>query len=162
LIIKANLTFCLKTFDNTTLFLSMAVLFLCQTGLASPLFNVRFDFEAGEMPYSVAIGDLDRDGALDLAVANGWSDNVSVLLGNGDGTFRSAVNYGVGEWPESVAIGDLDGDGDLDLAVANAGSDNVSVLLGNGDGTFRGAVDYGAGDGPWSVATMVTAPSRVL
>jgi hypothetical protein len=64
----------------TTLFLSMAVLFLCQTGLASPLFNVRFDFEAGYEPLSVAIGDLDGDGALDLAVANRWSNNVSVLI----------------------------------------------------------------------------------
>ena len=102
-----------------TLFLSMAGLFLCQTGLASPLFNVRLDFEAGERPSSVATGDLDGDGDLDLAVANAGSDNVSVLLGNGDGTFQSAVHHGAGGVPSSVATGDLDGDGDLDLAVAN-------------------------------------------
>ena len=47
------------------------------------------------------------------------SNNVSVLLGNGDGSFQSAVNYGAGDEPSSVAIGDLNGDGDLDLAVAN-------------------------------------------
>ena len=75
-----------------------------------------------------------------------------MLLGNGDGTFQAAVNYGAGDWPSSVAIGDLDGDGDLDLAVANDDSDDVSVLLGNGDGTFQPAVNYGAGDSPHSVA----------
>ena len=65
------------------------------------------------------------------------SDNVSVLLGNGDGSFQSAVNYGAGDGPSSVAIGDLNGDANLDLAVANRYSDNVSVLLGNGDGSFQ-------------------------
>ena len=72
-------------------------------------------------PASVAIGDLDGDLDLDLAVANqGVSDDVSVLLNNGDGTFAADVTYGVGDEPLSVAIGDLDGDLDLDLAVANA------------------------------------------
>ena len=54
---------------------------------------------------------------------------MSVLLGNGDGTFQSAVNYGAGDGPWSVALGDLDGDGALDLAVANWHSDTVSVLI---------------------------------
>jgi hypothetical protein len=63
-----------------TLFLSMAVLFLCQTALASSLFNARLDFKAGRESRSVAIGDLDGDGALDPAVANRPSDNVSVLI----------------------------------------------------------------------------------
>ena len=61
------------------------------------------------------------DDHLDLAVANGGSANVSVLLGNGDGSFQSAVNYDTDSYPSSVAIGDLNGDGDPDLAVANWG-----------------------------------------
>ena len=81
-------------------------------------------------PTAVAIGDLDGDLDLDLAVANTLTDDVSVLLNNGDGTFgRDVTSYGAGYYPQSVAIGDLDGDGDLDLDVANAQSGNVSVLL---------------------------------
>ena len=63
----------------------------------------------------VAIGDLNGDGDMDLAVANRYSDNVSVLLGNGDGSFRAAVNYDAGINSYHVAIDDLDGDGSLDL-----------------------------------------------
>jgi hypothetical protein len=114
-------------------------------------FQNAVNYVAGVRPYSVSIGDLDGDGDLDLAVANDGSDNVSVLPGNGDGTFNAAV-YDTGDWPTSVSIGDLDGDGDLDLAVANGGSDNVSVLLGNGDSTFQKAENYGAGDWPTSVS----------
>jgi hypothetical protein len=76
-------------------------------------------------------------------------------LGNGNGTFKAAVNYGTGTTPGSVAVGDFNGDGKLDLVVGGANSDNVnvvSVLLGNGDGTFQAAVNYGAGAGQTSVA----------
>ena len=77
---------------------------------------------------------------------------MSVLLGNGNGTFQAAVNYGAGSSPYSVAVGDFNGDGKADLAVANDGSNNVSVLLGNGNGTFQAAVNYAAGTYPCSVA----------
>ena len=86
----------------------------------------------------MAVGDLNGDGKPDLAVANSNSDDVSVLLGNGDGTFQAPVSYAAGVSPVSVAVGDLNGDGKPDLAVANSGSDDVSVLLGNGDGTLPG------------------------
>ena len=77
-----------------------------------------------------------------------YSDNVSILKNNGDGTFAAAVNYGVGSYPLSVCAADLDGDGDSDLAVANSGSNNVSILKNNGDGTFAAAVNYGVGSWP--------------
>ncbi|UCH10694.1 MAG: VCBS repeat-containing protein, partial [Fidelibacterota bacterium] len=83
----------------------------------------------GNGPLFVTAADLDGDGDSDLAVANYYSANVSVLLNGGLGTFADAVNYSVGNNPHSVAAADLDGDGASDLAVANSDSVNVSVLL---------------------------------
>jgi hypothetical protein len=108
-------------------------------------------YPIGSTPFSVAVGDFDGDGTPDLAVANAGSGSVSVLLGKGDGTFRTAVNYAVGADPVSVAVGDFDGDGTPDIAVANLNSNNVSMLLGKGDGIFRPAVNYAVGSGPVSV-----------
>ena len=102
------------------------------------------------VPSSVAVGDFKRDGHLDLAVAN--PGGLSVLLGNGDGTFKPFVNYAAGSTPYWVAVGDFNGDGKLDLAVANEGSNDLSVLLGKGDGTFEAAVNYATGSQPASVA----------
>jgi len=109
-------------------------------------------FGAGTDPDSVAVGDFNGDGKLDLAVANEGSNNVRIFLGNGDGTFQAAVDYGAGSNPDSVVVGDFRGAGKLDLVVANDGSNNVSILLGNGDGTFQAAVNYGVGSAPASVA----------
>jgi len=100
----------------------------------------------------VAVADLDGDGAPDLATANVASDDVSVLLGNGDGTFRDQQRFAAGNGPYSVAVADLDSDGTPDLATANSGSHDVSVVLGNGDGTFRAQQRFAAGNGPYSVA----------
>ncbi len=109
-------------------------------------------FAAGDQPVSVAVADLDGDSVPDLVTANQGSHDVSVLLGNGDGTFQTAAAFAAGNSPRSVAVADLDGDTVLDLVTANAFSDDVSVLLGNGDGSFQAAVAYAAGDGPASVA----------
>ena len=97
----------------------------------------------GGNPNSIAKGDLNTDSYLDLVVSNRSTDDVSVLLGNGDGTFQAVANYQAGDHPISVAVGDLDGEGGLDLAVANFWSSDVCVLRGNGDGTF---VAPGVGD----------------
>ena len=100
---------------------------------------------AGEGPISVAMGDLNGDGALDLAVAEEFSDDVRVWLGKGDGSFSAASRYDAGSGPSYVTMGDLDRDGALDLVVANF--DAASVLLGHGDGSFAPRVDYMADDG---------------
>jgi hypothetical protein len=106
----------------------------------------------GNSPISVAVADLNGDGKPDLATANWFSDDVSVLLNQGNGTFAAAVNYGADSYPISVAAADLNGDGKPDLAVANRNSDHVSVLLNQGNGTFAAAVSYAAGTSPSSVA----------
>jgi hypothetical protein len=100
----------------------------------------------------MAIGDFNGDGKTDLAVAdNHFSNSVSILLGNGNGTFDATVTYPVGSAPTSVAAGDFNGDGRSDLAVTNSYSNNVSILLGDGNGTFAPAVFYGVGSSPNSV-----------
>ena len=114
--------------------------------------NYQVGSDSFSWPLSVVARDFNSDSNSDLAVANFGSDNVSVLLSDGDGGFGAATNYPVGDRPTSVAVGDFDRSGVPDLAVANAGSDNVSVLLGRGTGTFDDATSFAAGDGPSSVA----------
>lgn len=112
------------------------------------IFSFNNVYSVGSKPWCVTVGDFNDDSKLDLVTANGLSDNVSILLGNGDGTFAAAVNYSVGDLPASIYVGDFNGDTDLDLAVANADNNNISILLGNGNGTFAAAVNYSAGDFP--------------
>jgi hypothetical protein len=91
----------------------------------------------GNQPYSVAVGDFNGDGKLDLAVANQCGSDpscaspgtVSILLGDGTGNFTTASSLATGNAPQSVAVGDFNGDGRLDLAVANSLDDTVSALL---------------------------------
>jgi hypothetical protein len=85
-------------------------------------------------------------------VPNSGGNTVSVLLGNGNGTFGVPLSFNAGTSPSSVAVGDFNSDGIPDLVVGSLGGKTVSVLLGNGDGTFQAAVKYTAGDGPYSVA----------
>ena len=96
----------------------------------------RSRVKAGARPLGIAVGDLNRDGRLDLVVANGLGDNVSVLLGDGACTFRKAGDFKTGAGPVAVVAADFNGDGRVDIAVAHQASNNVVVLLGKGDGSF--------------------------
>src|SRR5437870_2358230 len=119
-------------------------------GCPAPAFVSPRTFETRGGSSSLAVGDFNGDGQPDLVVANVDSDDVSILLGKGDGDFQSAVTYRTGVHPVFVAVGDFNSDGNFDLAVANETSANVSVLLGRGDGTFQPAVNYCAGSNPES------------
>jgi hypothetical protein len=120
------------------------VFFFTILGSTPSVSFTRKDYTAGNGPSSVAVADFRGIGKLDLAVANSQDNTVSILLGNGDGTFQTQVPYSSGGYtPVSVAVGDFKNNGNLDLAVVNAcgsssscTSGTVSILLGNGDGTF--------------------------
>ncbi len=114
-------------------------------------FRSAVTYPVGTDPSAVSVGDFNGDGTMDLAVANhgdpgaGDDGGLSILLGNGDGTFQAQNSVVVGPNPCPTPIcliaADYNGDGKLDLAVLKA-SDTLSVLLGNGDGTFQPHTDY--------------------
>jgi hypothetical protein len=110
-------------------------------------------YNTAPLPRGVAVGDFTGDGKLSIVTANGTPTNsVSVLLGNGDGTFQPPVNYAVGNDPESVAVGEFTGEGTLDIITTNTGSNSISMLLGNGDGTFRAGGTFATGTNPRTIA----------
>jgi hypothetical protein len=109
-------------------------------------------YTTGDSPLTITTADLRGNGIVDLVVSNRQSNSVSVLLGNGDGTFRAARNFATDIHPDQVIVGDFDGDRIPDLATANFDAHTVTVLLGNGDGTFRFVANFSAGFYPISVA----------
>ena len=134
-------------------------------GIGNGNFNVSpevIQLTKGFQPSALATGIFDTmshnptKGHLDLAVADKGNNSVSVLLGNGDGTFQAPTNYTVGASPVWVSAADFTDSGTQDLAVANNAGNSVSILMGNGDGTFNSTatpkVDCPAGNGPTSIA----------
>jgi plastocyanin len=115
-------------------------------------------YATGNIPLAVALADVNGDGKLDAITVNNGNNmvsgvgSVSVLLGNGDGTFGTKTDFPVGANPAGVAVGDFDGDGKPDLAVSNVTDGTVSILRGNGDGTFQTAVPYTVGGNAQSIA----------
>jgi hypothetical protein len=124
-------------------------------------FGPATSFPVGPNPQAVVTADFNNDGKLDLATSN-YDDatgdgTVSVLLGNGNGSFQPARTFATGPYPFSLASGDFNADGEIDLATANSGggeNNDVSILLGNGDGTFADAVGLNVSDAySWSIAS---------
>ena len=96
--------------------------------------------------------DFNHDGKIDLAVANLASNDLSILLGKGDGTFHPAVNYAAGTGPVSVRAGVFNHGGNVDLAACADVSASVLVFLGKGDGTFRPPLSFPTGANCNSIA----------
>jgi hypothetical protein len=111
---------------------------------------------SGESAVFVTAGDFNGDGALDLAVINQGVNifgDLSVLLGNGDGSFQSPVAHTVGgAVPVWAEVGDFNGDHVLDIAVSVTTTDSVAILLGVGDGTFQPVVNYDVEGSPQGLA----------
>ena len=97
----------------------------------------------GTSPFSVVAGDFNGDSVADLAITNysysGSTGTVTILLGNGDGSFTAAPTLSTTTLPYSIVLGDFNNDGRQDLAVGANGGAAVNVFLGNGDGTFTAA-----------------------
>jgi Flp pilus assembly secretin CpaC len=109
-------------------------------------------------PIAMTAADFNSDGNLDLAIANQTTNNVIVLLGNGNATFNLATGspFAVGKSPVAIATGDVNNDSHPDLAVVNQTDNTVSVLLGNGDGTFTAAPNSPLGTGVAPTAVTIT------
>jgi hypothetical protein len=132
-------------------------------GNGNGTFGTQTTYATGDYPAAVIAEDFNGDNKLDLAVADSNCDAagtcsatgfVSVLLGNGNGTFQPHVQYASGSGPQALLAADFNRDGRLDLAVANARENTVSVFIGQGDGTFGTRNDQSTGGtSPSSVVT---------
>jgi hypothetical protein len=121
-------------------------------------FDPAQTFYSGYNNRSLALGDLDGDGDLDVAVTGAkdyptYTGFLYTLLGDGSGTFTPLAAQVTGARPNDLGLVDFDGDGDLDAVTANPNSEDSSVLLGAGDGTFALPLGFGGGGDPWAVAT---------
>jgi hypothetical protein len=111
-------------------------------------FAVKVDIVTATNPRSIAIGDIDGDGKIDMAVANSGSNSVSVFRNtstSGNITFAAKVDFATGLSPRSVNIGDFDGDGKPDLAIAHRDNNFLSILRNtssSGSISFQGKVDF--------------------
>jgi hypothetical protein len=109
-------------------------------GTFQPLVN----YGSGYTYNSIAVGDFNADGRLDVVAADYATNSVSVLLGNGNGTLQAPTNFAVGAGPISVAVADFNGDGQDDILNANETANSISILLGKGNGGFLPANSYPA------------------
>jgi hypothetical protein len=121
---------------------------LPQAALAGQ-FKAPVYYKIGTLPYSIVTADFNHDGNLDLAVSDLGSNQISILLGRGDGSFYPARTFSVPSCA-GLAVGDFNGDGVPDLAIveyAGFGTGALGIYLGNGDGTFRKGTSYVLGPG---------------
>jgi cysteine-rich repeat protein len=144
----------IANFDPNINFNAVSILL----GDGSGAFGSPVNFTAGLQPSSVAVGDLNNDALLDLAVTNTNSRDGNTLLGNGNGSFGAAIRFTVGftgsDTPNTVEMEDFNGDAFLDLVVSvdTFPTDDIIIKLGAGDGTFPFQEFITAGNGPSFIA----------
>lgn len=121
------------------------------TSCSAPTFSPT-SFPTGINPTNVSVTDFNNDDNVDLAVTNQVTNDVSILLGDGNGNFASQPAITVGMGPYAIVAGKFNADNNFDLAITNSGSNTVSILLGNGDGTFSSPMNFFVGAAPISIA----------
>jgi hypothetical protein len=135
-----------------TRLLCFSVPIICLAGTAVPAqaqFETRATAAFPQGASSIALGDFNNDGKLDVVVIT--FSGFTVALGNGDGTFQKPVSY-PSQLAYSLAVADFNGDGNLDIVEANLIPSTVDVYLGNGDGTFKAAISSNTTQGSYFVA----------
>jgi hypothetical protein len=131
-----------KEFRNIT-WISWTTLVLFTTPAGGQIFPFdRTDIHTGTGPQRVAVGDFNNDGISDIAALNYTEGSVSILLGNGDGTFQSPKTTALGTFPRELVIADFNRDGKMDLAGNDQDGNRVYVLIGKGDGTFQTPISW--------------------
>jgi Ca2+-binding RTX toxin-like protein len=134
---------------NETVILNLATGSGYQLVASSSLFAAEACYYVTARPYSVHTGDFNGDGKADLIIRNGYADNISVLLNNGNGTFSSSTKFAVSGF---VTATDFNSDGKVDFVVRNDYTGNISVLLNNGAGEFSTHTDFTVGLSQYLVA----------
>ena len=127
---------------NAVLFLMLIgpIITACDFKLPSPPPDLFYKFNVirvGQGPSYLVSKDINLDGAMDIIAANTKESSISILYGNGDGTFFSPFKIRSLAEPSSLAIGDLNGDGNLDIALNSRGTNSFLTLLGKGNNKFK-------------------------
>ncbi len=131
------------------------------TGKYDPFIQPTFPINMRASPSEP--GDFNHDGFADVCVANINTASVSILLGNGDGTFGPHQEITVGSQPRGIAVLDVDGDGDMDIVNTNRLSNNMSILLNNGSGVFGAPTFFeGGGSQEWALAAADMTDDGIL
>ncbi len=124
-----------------------------ETYVPPDLFYLFASYEVGKNPTSVSTADFNQDGLTDLITTNIGNNSLSVLFGNGDGSFAPHVLLHTGKEPRDLALNDFNQDGRLDIAVACSGSDEIALFLGREDGSFLPGRRYAIHRTPVSITT---------
>jgi hypothetical protein len=147
-----GLSFSSYSSNNTKLFTASSTVSCTVSGTS----YTNTNSSVGTNPYDLALADMNNDGNLDLITGNSTTNNITIRLGNGNGTYGGATNFPVlGTEPASIAVADFNQDGNLDVATANHCSTNcattISVLLGTGSGAVGTATTFAAGTRVWNL-----------
>jgi hypothetical protein len=127
---------------------------LAWSGARAQEFHTGATYTVGTEPQTVVVADFNNDGNPDLALPDYTSQQISILLGNGNGTFRVITPFSTSSGAAALAVGDFNGDGNPDLAVTEygfGGPGTLAIYLGNGDGTFKPGASYQIGSLPYDI-----------